>query len=214
MSHGSRKKLVVAALGIVLLGGILLVILGQNDSDDPQLLVKEGSVEKPAPGKPIGAGATASVEIQTSRGSFTVKLDTERSPVASNNFAYLAQSGFYDGLGFHRIVPGFVIQGGDPRGDGSGGPGYREAEAPDTGTTYPPGTVAMAKAADEPRGSFGSQFFIVTAGDAIDLPPDYAVVGKVASGFMVVSEIGRLGGPDERPTEKVVIESANLSTGK
>lgn len=206
-------KIALAAAGVLVIGALVLLLLESGDGDESRLLVKKGTVERPVPGDPIGRGDSASVEFQTNRGNFTVELATERYPVATNNFAYLATNGFYDGLGFHRVVPGFVIQGGDPEGDGTGGPGYREVEAPDSGTIYRPGTVAMAKAGDEPRGSFGSQFFIVTASGAIDLPPDYAVVGQVISGFDVVSEIGGLGGPDERPTERVVIESAILSRG-
>lgn len=207
------RKALIALAGLVILGMVIFLSLDSDDGGEAELLVKQGVVERPSPGNTVRPGQKASIRFRTSRGAFTVGLDTSDAPVAANNFAYLARSGFYNGLGFHRIVPGFVIQGGDPNGDGTGGPGYTGVERPDPSATYTAGTVAMAKAPDEPRGSFGSQFFIVTAPDRIDLPPDYAVVGRVVSGEAVVEEISRLGGPDERPTETVVIERASLQVG-
>lgn len=197
-----------------MLGATLVFVLESNRDEAPRLLVKEGALEKPTPGSTVDPGDSASVSFLTNKGSFTVSLATGTYPIATNNFAYLARSGFYDGLGFHRIVPGFVIQGGDPKGDGTGGPGYRAIDPPEPGTIYRPGTVAMAKGSDEARGSFGSQFFIVTASESIDLPADYAVVGRVISGLDVVAEIGRLGGEDEKPIETVVIERATLREGQ
>lgn len=205
-----RKKALIASAGILVLGAVVLLSLDSGNGGDAELLVKRGVVEKPSPGDTVPEGRKASIRFSTSRGTFTVGLDTARAPLAANNFAYLARSGFYDGLGFHRIVPGFVIQGGDPNGDGTGGPGYTVVERPDPSTVYTAGTVAMAKGPNEARGASGSQFFIVTARDRVDLPPDYAVVGRVVSGEAVVEEISRLGGPDERPTETVVIERASL----
>lgn len=190
-----------------------MLVISSSGEEEPEVLVKRGNVERPAPLSTVGRGENASVRFETSEGSFVVDLATERAPLAADNFAYLAQSGFYDGLGFHRIVPGFVIQGGDPRGDGSGGPGYRLTEPPPDGTVYSPGTVAMAKSATEPRGSFGSQFFIVTSPESLTLPADYALVGIVGAGFETVRKIGELGGSSEVPTETVVIEDASLVKG-
>lgn len=211
---GSRAKLVVAVAGsIVLLCLGLFLLLGDRTDETVEPVVKKGSVERPKAGEGLKPGDRASVAFETNLGTFEVLLDSVRSPIAANNFAYLARNGFYDGLGFHRIVPGFVIQGGDPRGDGSGGPGYLVVDPPDGDTVYRTGTVAMAKSSADPSGAAGSQFFIVTAEDPIDLEPIYAVVGRVSSGFPVVEEIGELGGPDERPTETVVIERARLVEG-
>jgi peptidyl-prolyl cis-trans isomerase B (cyclophilin B) len=121
------------------------------------------------------------------------------------------RQGFYDGLTFHRIVPGFVIQGGDPKGDGQGGPGYQIVEKPPARLSYTRGVVAMAKTQSDPPGASGSQFFIVTGPDA-QLPPDYALVGTVTSGLDAVDRIGALRtGPDEQPLTPVVIEKATLS---
>lgn len=210
----SRAKLLTAVGGLVVLAALgLLLLLGNRTDQAVEPVVKEGSVERPAPGEALRPGETASVVFETTLGTFEVLLESVESPIAANNFAYLAKNGFYDGLGFHRIVPGFVIQGGDPRGDGSGGPGYLVTDPPEGDTVYGPGTVAMAKSGSDPSGAAGSQFFVVTAEQPIELEPIYAVVGKVSSGFSVVEEIGRLGGPDEKPTETVVIERARLVEG-
>ena len=118
---------------------------------------------------------------------------------------------FYDGLSFHRIVAGFVIQGGDPKGDGSGGPGYSVTEAPPSDLTYSKGVVAMAKTATEAAGTSGSQFFVVTGEDA-GLPPEYALLGKVTKGQEVVDKIGVVAvGPDEAADDPVVIRSIRIT---
>jgi peptidyl-prolyl cis-trans isomerase B (cyclophilin B) len=153
---------------------------------------------------------TNELVVSTNKGDFTIELATKTSPCTSASFAGLAKKGFFDGLTFHRIVPGFVIQGGDPAGDGTGGPGYSTVDTPPAGTKYEKGVVAMAKTTAEPAGTSGSQFFVVTAADA-GLPPDYAVLGKVTDGLDVVEAIGRLGNAQEQPTEKVEIESVKLT---
>ena len=101
--------------------------------------------------------------MKTSCGSFTIQLDQKTSPNAAASFAALARSGFFDDTIFHRIVPGFVIQGGDPTAGGSGGPGYSTTDDVPADAAYVPGVVAMAKAGNEPPGTAGSQFFVVTA---------------------------------------------------
>ncbi len=123
--------------------------------------------------------------VQTTCGSFTMKLDVKDSPKTTASFVSLVRKGFYDGLTFHRISPGFVIQGGDPKGDGTGGPGYSVVEAPKPSLHYTRGTVAMAKNQTEPSGASGSQFFVVLGEDVTvsqGLTPDYALLGKVATG--------------------------------
>ncbi|ADB51685.1 peptidylprolyl isomerase [Conexibacter woesei] len=130
--------------------------------------------------------------VTTNCGTFTITLDAAASPRTTASFARLARAGFYDDLTFHRIAPGFVIQGGDPLGNGLGGPGYAIAEAPPRTTRYTKGVVAMAKTATDPDGTSGSQFFIVTGDDA-QLPPQYALLGRVTSGLDVVDRI------DQRP---------------
>jgi peptidyl-prolyl cis-trans isomerase B (cyclophilin B) len=120
-----------------------------------------GGQEKPD--KPLDASKTYEVELQTSCGSFTIRLDQKTSPNAAASFAGLARNGFFDDTIFHRIVPGFVIQGGDPTASGTGGPGYSTRDPVPASAAYKPGVVAMAKAGNEPAGTAGSQFFVVTA---------------------------------------------------
>ncbi|HST18169.1 MAG TPA: peptidylprolyl isomerase [Gaiellaceae bacterium] len=151
------------------------------------------------------------VTLDTNCGSFTVRLAVPTSPNTTASFANLVRKHFFDGTVFHRIVPGFVIQGGDPTQRGDGGPGYSTVDKPPAGTTYPHGLVAMAKTQIEPPGTAGSQFFVVTAKDA-GLPPDYAVLGRVVKGLPVVDRIGTLGDANEQPTETVEIQHATLQT--
>jgi cyclophilin family peptidyl-prolyl cis-trans isomerase len=156
-----------------------------------------------------------SIVVSTSKGSFTFDLATEISPCTTASFAGLVDKRFFDGLTFHRIVPGFVIQGGDPEGNGSGGPGYSVVDVPPKDTKYDKGLVAMAKTQTDPAGTSGSQFFVVTS-DGVTLPPDYAVLGNVTSGMDVVEQIGKLGDPSDpsgAPTEKVTIDKMELKSG-
>jgi cyclophilin family peptidyl-prolyl cis-trans isomerase len=165
-----------------------------------------------APKQNVKPGEELIAVVRTSCGSFDISLDTRRAPKTVNSFAYLAREGFYDGLAFQRVVPGFVIQGGDPRGDGTGGPGYSVDEAPPGNLAYTRGIVAMAKTEVEPPGRSGSQFFVVIAPDA-GLSPDYALVGRVTRGFSVVERIGRLGTPTEEPRQPVVIDRIAIERG-
>lgn len=146
----------------------------------------------------------AKATVRTTQGDFEIRLDPDASPKAVESFTKLAADGFFAGTHFHRIVPGFVVQGGDPTGTGTGGPGYTTVDPPSADTTYPQGAVAMAKKADDPPGTAGSQFFVVT-GEDVSLPPDYAVIGQVVDGLDVVLAIGELGDADQRPTERVEI---------
>lgn len=153
-----------------------------------------------------------SVTVKTSHGEFTVRLNAAASPKAVESFANLARKGFFDGTEFHRIVPGFVVQGGDPTGTGTGGPGYTTVDPPSPDTTYERGVVAMAKKGDDPPGTAGSQFFVVT-GEDVSLPPEYAVIGEVTEGLDVVLAIGELGDAAQKPTERVVVESLTVENG-
>jgi peptidyl-prolyl cis-trans isomerase B (cyclophilin B) len=167
--------------------------------------------ETAAGGRPaLDPSKTYEVTLKTNEGTFAFSLDVKDSPNTTASFASLVNKGFFDGLIFHRIVPGFVIQGGDPNGNGTGGPGYATVDVPPSDAQYTKGVVAMAKAGNEPPGTAGSQFFVVTGDDA-RLPPDYALLGKVTSGLDVVEKIGQLGDANQQPTERVVIEKATLS---
>jgi len=207
-----RGKLVTIGVIVVALAIVIgVVVIGRDDGGGSG--GGPTALKKPEPGSVVEKGETAKVKMETSEGDFTIDLDTTAWPVTANNFAYLAEEGFFDGLDFHRIVPDFVIQGGDPTGSGSGGPGYTVVETPPAGTKYPVGTVAMAKSGAEPAGTAGSQFFVVTGAGGASLTPDYSIVGSVTEGMDVVEAIGRLGGADEQPTEKVVVEKATLEKG-
>lgn len=166
---------------------------------------------EPKPTTRLDPAKTYDVTFRTNCGSFTIALAVATSPATTASFASLVQKGFFDGTVFHRIVPGFVIQGGDPTATGDGGPGYSTIDKPPARTRYTHGVVAMAKTQAEAAGTSGSQFFVVTEADA-GLPPDYAVLGKVVRGLDVVDRIGRLGDPaTEQPTQTVEIEQATLS---
>ena len=162
----------------------------------------------------LADGKTYQVAVKTNKGDFTFELATDSSPCTTASFVGLAQKGFFDGLAFHRIVPGFVIQGGDPAGNGTGGPGYSVVDKPPADTTYDKGLVAMAKAGNDPAGTSGSQFFVVSA-DGVHLPPDYAVLGKITDGIDVIEKIGRLGDPNDpsgAPTERIVMEKVQVTS--
>lgn len=155
--------------------------------------------------------------VSTNCGTFTITLDAAASPRTTSSFAQLARAGFYDDLTFHRIAPGFVIQGGDPLGDGLGGPGYTIAEPPPRSTRYVRGVVAMAKTGTDPDGTSGSQFFIVTGDDA-QLPPQYALLGEVTSGLDVIDRIDQAPLRDSdpqgsAPVDPVVIERVEIRQG-
>ena len=147
-------------------------------------------------------------EMVTSHGPMTIALDPTAAPKTVNNFVFLARQGFYDGVVFHRIIPGFVLQGGDPTGTGTGGPGYRfEDELPAPGR-YELGSLAMANAGPNTN---GSQFFVISGPDGMRLPPQYSLFGKVVSGLDVVEAIDKIGTRSGDPTEKVVIESVTIT---
>jgi peptidyl-prolyl cis-trans isomerase B (cyclophilin B) len=171
----------------------------------------DGGAKRPT--QALDPSASYDVVLKTSCGDITIRLDQTTSPKTAASFASLAKSGFFDGTTFHRIVPGFVIQGGDPTGTGTGGPGYSTRDVPPKSATYTKGVVAMAKTGAEPAGTAGSQFYIVTAGDA-GLPPDYALLGRVVKGQDVVDAIGELGDPASgdagTPLQPVVIERASV----
>jgi peptidyl-prolyl cis-trans isomerase B (cyclophilin B) len=222
-----RRWIVLAVFAIVAIGVVAAVLISRGgDSDDsssPTTTAAEGGCEKveaPEPKKAsfkkpeqvLEPGEKATAVVKTSCGTFEIALDTERAPKTANSFAFLAEEGFYDDLTFHRIAPQFVIQGGDPEGTGTGGPGYSVDEKPPANLSYTKGVVAMAKSEAEPPGRSGSQFYVVTAPDA-GLPPEYALVGKVSEGYPVVAKIEALGTPEETPKQPVLIEEVTIERG-
>jgi peptidyl-prolyl cis-trans isomerase B (cyclophilin B) len=168
---------------------------------------------KTAPKMTISSKKTYTATMKTSCGTIVIQLDQKVAPRTVNSFVFLARKNFFDGLIFHRIHKDFVIQGGDPTGTGSGGPGYSTIDAPPKDAKYTVGVVAMAKSGDEKAGTSGSQFFIVIGQDA-DLPADYAVIGKVVKGQEVAEKIGALpikdGASDGPPTQTVYMEKVTI----
>src|SRR5262249_46201668 len=137
-----------------------------------------------------------------------ISLDAASAPATVNNFVVLSRYHYYDGVGFHRIIPGFMCQGGDPEGTGRGGPGYRfDDELPAPGR-YEVGSIAMANAGPNTN---GSQFFIVSGPDGVRLPPQYSLFGKVVKGLETVQAIEATGSRSGAPSEKVTIESVTIT---
>ncbi len=144
----------------------------------------------------------------TSHGTMVIELDPLAAPATVNSFVFLARYHFYDGVIFHRIIPGFVLQGGDPTGTGSGGPGYKYADELPAAGKYRIGSLAMANAGPNTN---GSQFFIISGPDGAALPPLYALFGAVVSGGDVVQKINDIGTRSGTPKEKVTIESVTIA---
>ncbi|HET7507623.1 MAG TPA: peptidylprolyl isomerase [Solirubrobacterales bacterium] len=224
-----RRWIILAVFAVIAVAIVAAVLIsrggGSDDSSSSSTSAEAGpggckQVEAPEPKtvsfkKPkqvLKAGEEATVVMKTSCGTFEIALDTKRAPKTANSFAFLVEEGFYDDLTFHRVVPKFVIQGGDPEGTGTGGPGYKVEEKPPANLAYTKGIVAMAKSSAEPPGTSGSQFYVVTAPDA-GLPPEYALVGTVSKGYSAVERIEKLGGPEEKPKQTVLIEEATLERG-
>ncbi len=163
------------------------------------------------PATTIDTSKTYTATIETSAGSMTLELFTEQAPLTVNNFVFLARDGFYEDCQFHRVIRDFMIQGGCPKGDGTGGPGYRFQDEPVT-RKYVKGTLAMANAGPNTN---GSQFFIVHGADA-GLPPNYTIFGKLRSGEEVLdtlatSPVGRSrGGEPSAPTERLAINNITI----
>jgi cyclophilin family peptidyl-prolyl cis-trans isomerase len=167
----------------------------------------EGTLTKPS--IKLNKRRTYVATVKTNCGTFAFKLDLRKAPNAAASIYNLASKKFFDSTVFHRIAVGFVIQGGDPTGSGSGGPGYSTVDKPPRSAAYTRGVVAMAKTGTEPAGTAGSQFFVVTGADA-GLPADYAIAGKVTKGLDVVERIGKLGDQSEQPTTIVEILSLRV----
>jgi cyclophilin family peptidyl-prolyl cis-trans isomerase len=206
--------------GLLVLLALALVAGCGGDDEPPATANGCESVEKPAAREPqqidppqqeLDPSETYLLTFDTSCGAFVVKLDDEGAPNTSASLVELARAGYFDDTIFHRIVPDFVIQGGDPTQTGEGGPGYRLLDKPPTDARYTNGVVAMAKTPSDPAGTSGSQFFVVTAADA-GLPPDYAIVGTVTRGLDVVERIGELGDEAEQPTQPVVIRTVTVAS--
>jgi cyclophilin family peptidyl-prolyl cis-trans isomerase len=159
-----------------------------------------------APAMSIDTKKKYTADIETSAGKMTAELFASEAPATVNNFVFLARDGYYSDVIFHRVIKGFMIQGGDPTGTGTGGPGYRFADEP-VSRKYERGTLAMANAGPNTN---GSQFFVMHAD--YGLPPNYTIFGKLTSGEDVLDKIATAAtGAQDRPREPVTIQSVTIS---
>ena len=217
-----RGRVTSWVLDLALGAGIALVlVLGINwwrdrDSEPapsvPAITAGDIVTTTAPPAVEIDPSVTYTARMETSEGTIVIELDTEHAPIAAGQFIRLARGRFYDGLTFHRVVPDFVIQAGDPSGTGGGGSGSSVVgEVPSD--NYPIGALAAAKTAVDPPGTFDSQFFIVTGAQGATLPNEYARFGAVIDGLDVALAIEALAGPDGdgAPTRVVQIVSVSIT---
>jgi cyclophilin family peptidyl-prolyl cis-trans isomerase len=186
----------------------------QPDRARPCHTVPQGTAQHrpglPKPHTRLLPGKTYVATVVTGCGSFQITLDPRGAPITGGSFAYLVRHRFFDGLTFHRNSPGYVIQGGDPNGNGSGGPGYTVVEPPPPTLHYDRGVVAMARSQTEPPGASGSQFFVVTAKQT-PLDPSYALLGRVTAGMDTVDRIAALPQENELLVRAVPIRSIRIA---
>jgi cyclophilin family peptidyl-prolyl cis-trans isomerase len=174
---------------------------------NPHAALHKPSFSSPPP-MTIDTSATYTATVETDVGTFTMTLDPAEAPIAVNSFVFLADKGFFNCIIFHRVIPGFVDQTGDPTGTGTGGPGYQFTEhgpppASNPSDQYPLGAVAMANSSpqgDTDPSTNGSQFFIVAGPEGESLPPDYVLFGQVTKGMSVVEKINQDGSSSGTPT--------------
>lgn len=229
-----RRAIQFVVLAVVIAGVVALAFLSQRSQDELEFsntyeelrsFPTACDAEAPEPLEPaefvapdeldLSPDDTITALISTSCGDITIELDPSSAPQNVNSFVFLSNEGFYDGTIIHRVVPEFVIQGGDPEATGLGGPGYTVTdEFPDSDFIYEPGTVAVGRSALANSG--GSQFFIVTGEQGEVLAPQFSVIGTVTQGLEVLDRISEIevGGPSTEgstPQETVYIESVTIS---
>lgn len=212
IKSGLMAFAVVVFLAIGFLGYKKFIVKSSNQGNDQK---KETNVKKynKYPDMVIDVNKKYTAVLKTDKGDITVELDAKNSPKTVNNFVFLSKNGFYDGLTFHRIIKDFMVQGGDPNGNGTGDPGYKFDDEPIV-KDYLPGTLAMANSG---KNTNGSQFFIMTSDySGGKLPKNYVIFGNVITGMDTVKKIAETpvgasgGGEESKPTEKVVIETITI----
>jgi len=212
-----NKKILLLAFGLLVVSLIGVILMKQGtiiptDTGLPQITEKEENTKTyDEPKQVLQEGIDYKVILKTSVGDIEIDLFEDETPITVNSFLFLVQERFFDGLIFHRVIQNFVIQGGDPRGDGTGGPGY---QIPDeiTDRKYQPYTLGMANAGPNTN---GSQFFItsgnISENDMQALNGNYTIFGKVLSGFAVVDSIERVETDvNDKPLNPVTIESIQI----
>jgi cyclophilin family peptidyl-prolyl cis-trans isomerase len=218
-----RRRLVRLLIPIALFAVIAVVLSNRGGDDEPaEQKVAAGTACPPeagaatrkttfakAPRMCIDTSKTYTAKVKTTKGDFTVKLDPKAAPKTVNNFVFLARNKFYDGVKFHRIIPGFVVQGGDPQGTGQGGPGYTFADELPKAGQYKVGSLAMANSGPNTN---GSQFFIITGPEGVALPAKYSLFGQVTDGMETVKALEAVGTPGAgTPSEEVSMISVRIT---
>lgn len=202
------NRLYVWGIVVVIVSSVALFILNKPKENT---VTTEHKIEQPTPPKmEINPDATYTAVFDTTAGRIVVTLFAKETPKTVNNFVHLARKGFYNNTIFHRVIKGFMIQGGDPKGTGSGGPGYRIEDEPFTGE-YARGVIAMANTGVP--NSAGSQFFIMH--QDFDLPKTYVIFGKVTEGMGVVDAIATAetledGRENSRPVHPVTVKTISI----
>lgn len=201
----------MSRVAVVLIACLTLAVAACGGSSKSSSGSSPTTAPTPACGSAVATGTNANIE--TNFGCIVVALDTAHAPKAAGRFISLIKKGFYNGLTFHRVVPDFVIQGGDPKGDGTGGSGTPPVvgEVPTDG--YPIGSLAAAKTSVDPDGTFDCQFFIISGPAGTQLPEQYARFGHVVSGMDVVQKINALApaSGDGPPTQRVTMEKVTVT---
>ncbi len=211
--RAQKRRKALAGVALLLVMGLVVGAFastgGRDEEPDaapkgPDCSPVAGKSTFPAPPPDtIDKAKTYRAVVQTDVGTFTIDLDDEKAPKTVNNFVFLARNQFYDCVPFHRVIPGFVVQGGDgEKGTGSGGPGYTIPDELPAAGPYPEGGLAMANTGQPNSG--GSQFFIVTGPQGMGLQPQYSLFGMVTEGFDVVKKIEADGTPGMEGEPKVV----------
>jgi cyclophilin family peptidyl-prolyl cis-trans isomerase len=214
-SGGSGKKVSSTASSTATSAAPPVSVSGASISGDTPCPKADGSSPKTVkfakpPPTCIDPNKTYTATVKMTQGTMEVAFDPKQAPKTVNNFVVLARYHFYDGISCHRIVPGFVIQCGDPQGTGQGGPGYTFGDELPKAGQYKLGSLAMANSGPDTN---GSQFFIITGDQGVQLPPNYSLFGQVTAGMDVAQKIDALGvanSPNGAPKEKVTIESVNV----
>ena len=212
-----KAYFLVILLAVLLVGICVKILVGKKETPrrDREYASQENKVtpEEKSPQPPkmqIDTSKTYRAVLSTSEGEITINLHTQQTPITANNFVYLARKGFYDKTIFHRVIKGFMVQGGDPQGNGTGGPGYKFNDEPFEGK-YKRGTVAMANSGPNTN---GSQFFIMH--QDTPLPKNYVIFGQVIEGMDVVDKIAEAPvkanamGESSTPVNPVTVESVKI----
>jgi len=218
--RSQRNRIIVSAFLALLLVGGIVVLAGGGGSG--KAAPKKAACPKADGSSPrqtkfraappicIDSTHTYTAQITTDKGVIDVDLDQKKAPNTVNSFVFLARYHFFDGLTFHRVVPGFVLQGGDPEGTGAGGPGYKFADELPQAGEYKIGSLAMANSGADTN---GSQFFIISGDQGAKLDPKYSLFGQVTNGLDVVAKIDALGNPDDqsgKPKEPITMSSVTI----